>query len=616
MEQALDFSTKALIKQTAVRLREEKLVVHSLYDDADTKFFRDGIELEKGAVLSEARIEANKDLYEYYATLWTAYPDLFVDLITPVDSNITLYFYQRIFLRACMRYRYHYCVAPRAFSKTFVSILAMILKCIFQPGIKVFLCAPKKEQGAKIVKEKVEEILNWFPLLRKELIKNDYVSGSDYIRLAFRNGSIFDVVAALDSQRGGRRNAGIIDETRDHDPDTLNEVVLPLLNVNRRTKNGSVNPYENHQNQIYITSAGVKSSFAYQKLIELLETEIISPRNAFVWGCDYRIPMMHNLLSKQYINEIKMSATYKDDSFAREYLGLWTAGSSDSWFDFDRLSSYRKILNPETEETLRGKDNVFYILSVDVGRLNCQTVVSVFKVFRGDEDFSCALVNIYILGLKEQTKHFSIQALDLKRLISKYNPKEVIIDANGLGVGLMDYMVQESVDGRTGEYYPAYCSFNNEDYRQSLYPNAIPLIFAIKANDALDAKVHSNCYTKVYAGKVRFLAKEQSIKNKLMSTATGQQMDPEKKMLRMRPHQLTTRLIEEMSNFRLKTSGTTTSNAIKLEKINTSMLSDKFSSFEYGLWRIKEIEEDYYKKQRKKRGGKSRKLAFYTSGGD
>ena len=170
------------------------------------KYYRDGIELEKGVELNEERIQDNWDLYTKYCNLFTAYPDLFIDLITPTESNFELYFYQRIFLRACLRYRYHYCVAPRAFSKTFISILAMMLKCIFQPGSKCFICAPKKEQGAKIAKEKVEEILDLFPLLRKELVKESYISGGDYLKLAFKNGSIFDVVAALDSTRGGRRH--------------------------------------------------------------------------------------------------------------------------------------------------------------------------------------------------------------------------------------------------------------------------------------------------------------------------------------------------------------------------------------------------------------------------
>lgn len=45
---------------------------------------------------------------------------------------------------------------------------------------------------------------------------------------------------------------GLVDEVRDHDADLLNEVVIPLMNVNRRTKARLVNPNEPHQAQFYI----------------------------------------------------------------------------------------------------------------------------------------------------------------------------------------------------------------------------------------------------------------------------------------------------------------------------------------------------------------------------
>jgi len=206
-------------------------------------------------------------------------------------------------------------------------------------------------------------------LLRKELVGETYNAGNDYLKMTFKNGSVFDVVAALDSTRGGRRNSGMIDEVRDHDADLLNEVVLPLLNVNRRTKARLLNPYEPHQAQFYLTSAGQKSSYSYQKLIELFEMEIYNPKSAFVWGCSYKIPMMHNLLPKNFLQEIKLSSTYKDESFAREYLGIFTGGSSEAWFDYDKASKYRKLVNPECSQNFKGREDIFYLLSVDVGRL-------------------------------------------------------------------------------------------------------------------------------------------------------------------------------------------------------------------------------------------------------
>lgn len=141
------------------------------------------------------------------------------------------------------------------------------------------------------------------------------------------------------------------------------------MNVNRRTKARIVNPNEPHQAQFYLTSAGQKSSFAYQKLVELFAMQIYNPKASFVWGCDYKVPMICGLLPKNYLQEIKLSSTYKDDSFAREYLGQWTGGSSDSFFDYDKMTRYRKLINPENYQNLKGRSDVFYLISVDVGRL-------------------------------------------------------------------------------------------------------------------------------------------------------------------------------------------------------------------------------------------------------
>ena len=571
---------------------------------------RDGITFQKGAIVSKEKLQKNLELTEQWLEFFINYPDIFLDMIQPENSKFTLYPFQRIFLRATTRYRYHYNVATRGASKTFDSILGMILKCIFLPGSRCFICAPKKEQGAKIARPKIDEIFEIWPLLKEEVLT--YNKGADYVTLIFKNGSSFDVAAGLDSTRGQRKHYGLIDEVRDQDGDLINEIILPLMNVRRRMANGDINENEPHQAQFFMTSASGKNTYAYEKLIELLVNEIISPDTTFVWGFDYRLPVLHGLLDANYINDLKMSATVKDESFAHEYLSRWTGGSKDAWFSYERLNVYRKLVNPESDQILRGQSNIFYLLSVDVGRLSCQTVVNVFKVYIRPTGFQCNLVNMYVLGKTPETKHFSIQARDLKRIIKRFDPKEILIDGNGLGVGLLDFMTKETLDDVTGEVYPGYSSFNDESYGIKLYPNTVNKLYIMKANDTLQGKIHSNCYSMIFSGKVRYLVKEQEIKTRLLETKKGQKMDTMEKMKRVLPHELTTILFEEMCNFRLKSSDSQSN--IKLEKINSKKLSDKFSSHEYGLWRIKEIEEEYYSKQRKKSA--RRQLVFFHNGGE
>ena len=74
------------------------------------------------------------------------------------------------------------------------------------------------------------------------------------------------------------------------------------MNVSRRLPDNTVNDKEPNQQVLCMTSAGVKTSFGYDKLIDIFENSIIDPENSFVFGCDYRIPVMHGLLDKTYVN--------------------------------------------------------------------------------------------------------------------------------------------------------------------------------------------------------------------------------------------------------------------------------------------------------------------------
>ena len=87
-----------------------------------------------------------------------------------------------------------------------------------------------------------------------------------------------------------------------------------------------------------------------------------------------------------------------------EYLSIWTGGSSDSWIDYDKLSKYRTIVNPEKQSKLKAGDNSFYYISVDVARIGVNTAVEVFKVTSTETRFVKKLVN----SLTYHDMHFSL----------------------------------------------------------------------------------------------------------------------------------------------------------------------------------------------------------------
>lgn len=186
-----------------------------------------------------------------------------------------------------------------------------------------------------------------------------------------------------------------------------------------------------------------------------------------------------------------------------------------------------------------------------------------------------------------------------------------MVDTNGLGLGLADELIKPQYD-EFGEFYPAY-GFNNDESYYAIQPKEAPkILYGIKANGPLNSKIHGNAYSRLTSGMVRFLIKEQEAKNALMSTAKGQKMSTIKKVERLMPHEITTKLFEEMANLRLKRTGVSTD--IVLEQINPRYPKDKYSAFAYGLYRIKEIEEAHTKRRRRGLGSGdgSRRLVFFS----
>jgi hypothetical protein len=60
-------------------------------------------------------------------------------------------------------------VFPRAYSKSFLSVLVLMIRCILYPRSKLFVASGGKEQSAGIIKEKVDELCTLVPALDREI---------------------------------------------------------------------------------------------------------------------------------------------------------------------------------------------------------------------------------------------------------------------------------------------------------------------------------------------------------------------------------------------------------------------------------------------------------------
>lgn len=99
---------------------------------------------EREVFLTEEKVRSLIPSFTKYISFWRQYPDMFIDMIKGPDSKFNFFFYQRIFLRAAIRNRYFFGTFTRAFSKSFLSVMLMMIKCILYPGIKLFITSGGK----------------------------------------------------------------------------------------------------------------------------------------------------------------------------------------------------------------------------------------------------------------------------------------------------------------------------------------------------------------------------------------------------------------------------------------------------------------------------------------
>ncbi len=521
--------------------------------------------------------QKHKEKWRELCSYFRYYPDRFLDYISGDEPRIELYFYQRVYLRIMMRYRKVFLTATRGTSKSFLQNLAFVLKCIMYPRTRLFCCAPGKEQAAKITADCLNDIFEFYPLLRNEV--KTFVENKDYTKLIFYNGSKYDVVQMRDTTRGGRRFGGAIEEIVDKkfDGDILNSVVIPLMANDRTAMCNKIDPNEIHKCEIYLTTAGTQQQFGYQKLREVYQ-DMIDGKSAFCLGNSYELPCLHGQLDIDFIEELRESPTYSIMDFMREYQSIWTGSSSGSLVSDEKLKKSRVVGVAEWEHC--GDNKVEYCLAYDVSRnegdenaLSCLVVIKLTPKDNGD--YVKEVVNIFSM----EGQHDTWQAKFLKQKVKEFKARILVVDANGLGSGVVDQLILDLNDGN-----PPYKVVNDDKGIWTKYEsdNGIPMVFALKAQnkDTRNSDMINHfmqVFNKLNVGLLK--SKHEGIKE-LEKKLKRRIKESEELANAEIPYILTDNLCEEIMNLTYKQAGTET----KIERVSRAIPKDKFSALMYGLY--------------------------------
>lgn len=172
---------------------------------------------------------------------------------------------------------------------------------------------------------------------------------------------------------------------------------------------------------------------------------------SFAIGSSWILPSYYNRGSskKQILEKAK---DYSPVEFAWNYLSKYTGSSAGALIAMNKLMRCRNMVDAEYEADRDGE----YYIAVDVARSqydsNNKSSITVGKVIRNEKG---KIQNIYLVNIFNisNTLNFTSQSVIIKKTRKKYNAKVVVVDGNGLGAGLVDALLSETIDPETGEIW-------------------------------------------------------------------------------------------------------------------------------------------------------------------
>lgn len=522
----------------------------------------------------------NVDNWEYFCSFARWYPDLFLDMIKPQKGGLNLHLDQRIYLRVMMRFTSFYGVFPRGYGKTFDEVLASMLVCIFFAEISISLSAQTKENAAELLKDKYNEIIRFYPMLKNEIEKANFAKGDALI--VFKSGARLDNLANAQSSKGQRRKRMNMEESALIDNDTFLDALLPIVEVPRVCvgKYSITDPEELNQQINFFTTAGFKGSDEYQRSVDMSK-DMINLSGKIILGSSFWLPCWYGRGStKSQIFQKKRDMTMV--SFAQNYESKWVGASNGALVNINKLMNCRSLPSPILQSKNESDE---YYLGVDVARSqntnNNQSFIAVVKVNRSKDKSRIVSMDLVNLINIPNIMNFTAQACVVKKYKQLYNAKAVVVDGNGLGAGLIDELLKESFDPITNMSLGVWDTIN-DDNEPEIPDIAEKILYNLKAQ-SVQSKVVTNFIDVVDSGKFRILEQRQQ------SEFSEKEYDDFDNCVA--PFLQTDMLFEEIANLKLKHLN---NGGVTIEKVVNKLDKDRTMATLYILWYINEFCRDLY----------------------
>lgn len=530
--------------------------------------------------------------------------------------HIRLKLFQRIVLVMMFWSTTSVFCACRGIGKSFLSAVYCCIRCILWPGSKVCIASGSRGQACNVLEKILYELKPLSPELCLEIDNKETKMNGTNAQIVFKNGSYIKVVTASDTARGNRCNVLLLDEFRLISKNTIDTVLRKFLTLRRMpryeelTENERNAEYDKEKNlTLYLSSCYWKDHWSYTKCVDTFKAMLDPNRRQFICGFPYQLSIKEGLLDPELVADEMAETDFSSVKFSMEMEAMFWGADDGSFFDFDSISKNRKIKYPwlpdKLSSKLSGCQNIkipkkqsgeIRIISADIAlmssRKNKNDATAIFVNQMSQTKAGRYISNIVYADSYEGLRTDD-QALIIRKLYDEFECDYIVLDANGIGLGIFDALARDITDQSTGEIYPALsCCNNDEMAARCTVPGADKVIWAVKASAQFNSDAAFGLREAFRSGRVRLLVNEYDGETNLSEIKGYSSLSPSEKIKLQMPYVHTTLLIDELIKLRNEESG----GKVKIYE-RSGMRKDRYSSLSYNYYVATQLEIKMNKKR-------------------
>lgn len=391
--------------------------------------------------------------------------------------------------------------------------------------------------------------------------------------------------------------------------DVINTILRKFLTQKRMptydalTKVEKKAEWAKEKNKImFLTSAYFVDHWSYLKCTDTCKFMLDDTKQQFVCGLPYQLSIQEGLLDESIVEDEMLETDFNEAKFMMEYEALWYGNTDGSFFDYTSIAKNRKIKYPmlpgRTASLLNSPANLriipkqngeIRILSADIALMsskknhNDATAIFVNQLVPTKAGRYCS--NIVYTDSCEGLRTDD-QALMLRKLFDEFECDYMVLDTNGIGLGVADCLMRDIVDLEDGEVYPAIsCCNNSEMASRCTVPGAEKVIYSIKASAAFNSDAAYLLREGFKSGRIRLLCTEYDAEEYLNDIKGYQSLSPAEKIKIQLPYINTTLLVDELTKLQHEESG----GKVKVFE-KSGMRKDRYSSLSYNYYVALQLE--------------------------